>query len=459
MAKRHVIIGAGPAGINAMTAIRELESEDSEITLITNEHAYSRMVLPYYIAGEIEEGQVNVGNDEYFEKLNVKTIFGKRVESIDSSGNKVTLDDGSTVDYDDLLIATGSSAAGLSVEGAGLEGVTNLWTLADANALLDVANGADTEAVFIGAGFIGFIILNAAYKAGWKLSVVEVEDRVLPRMLDDTGAKAVEDWLGRQGVGVHTGTKVTAIEESGGKKIVKLDDGGEISADVVVMATGIKANLGLVDGSGIETNQGIQVDDHMRTNIDNIYAAGDIAEGPDLSTGEKAVHAIQPTAVEHGKVAGANMAGKDVTYWGSLLINILDICKLQCASYGLWGEDGDVTVVHNDARPVYRKLVWDDDVITGAIFVGPANDIAMLNDLGMVKGLIQTKSALGPWKKYLEENPLDIRRPYVASKAASKLLKMTITGQASSERGYRHNSLQPDPNAGTSHAVYVKHHK
>lgn len=456
MAKRHIIIGAGPAGINAMTTIRELESEESEITLVTNETAYSRMVLPYYIAGEIPESQVAIGDEAYFSKLHVKTLFGRRVDSIRPRSNQVVLDDGTILGYDDLLIATGSSAALLPVEGAGLEGVTNLWTLKDAQTLLASSKGKKTEAVFIGAGFIGFIVLNAAFKAGWKLSVVEVADQVLPRMLDKPAAALVEAWLGRQGVKVYASAKVTAIESGrGGKKKVKLSVGTEIKADAVVIATGIRPNLKLVDGSGIQTNQGILVNERMQTNIPNIYAAGDVAEGPDILTGGKAVHAVQPTAVDHGKVAGANMAGKDVKYWGSLLINILDVCKLQCASYGNWAKNDDVITVTNETRPIYRKLVWSGDALVGAIFLGPAQDIAMLNDLGMAKGLIQTRTALGPWKKYLEENPLDIRRPYVASKAAAKLLKMTITGQASSERGYRHQGLQPTAKPNPHHAAFV----
>lgn len=455
MPTKHVIIGAGPAGINAMTTIRELESEDSEITLITSEHPYSRMVLPYYIAGNVEEGHVNTGSPEYFANLNVRTMFGSSVASIDSDNNQVTLDDGTNVPYDNLLIATGSSAAGLSIEGTSLGGVTNLWTMQDAKNALAAADGSETDAVFVGAGFIGLIILNAAYKAGWQLNVVEVADQILPRMLDSQAAPLVESWLARKGVGVHTGVKVESIAESGGKKQVKLDNGNELSADVVIMATGIKTNIDIVAGTSIETNEGILVNNQMQTSIPNIYAAGDVAEGPDLLTGGKAIHAIQPTAVEHGKVAGANMAGKDVKYWGSLLINILDVCKLQCASFGNWAQEDKTITVKNESRPIYRKLAFDGDVITGASFVGPAEDVTMLNDMGMVKGLIQTQTPLGDWKTYLEEHPLDIRRPYIGTKAAAKLLKMTISGQASSDRGYRHNSLQPTAKANPHHAAYM----
>src|SRR5262249_50297444 len=151
---------------------------------------------------------------------------------------------------------------------------------------------------------------------------------------------------------------------------VSLANGTEVEADVVIIATGIRANLDLVQGSGIKTDQGILVNERMQTNFPFIYAAGDVAQGPDLFGDKPAVHAIQTTAVDHGRIAGANMAGKDVRYPGSLLMNILDACGLQCASFGRWGEAAEAMTINNPERPVYRKLLWTGDQITGAVFVG-----------------------------------------------------------------------------------------
>src|SRR5262249_14505868 len=265
-------------------------------------------------------------------------------------------------------------------------------------------------------GFIGFTVLNGLHKRGWGLHVVEMAEHVLPRMLDADSAALVENWLRMRRVSLHLGTTVRGIAEAGGRKRVSLADRAPLHADVVVTATGIRANLDLVEGSGVATDQAILVNDRMQTNFPFIYAAGDVAEGPDLLGGPPAVHAIQPTAIDHGRIAGANMAGQEVHYPGSLLMNILDACGLQCASFGRWGESAEAMTILNPDRPIYRKLLWTGDQITGAVFLGPAQDMGMLNDVGMVKGIMQTRTALGEWKSFLRENPFDIRRPFVAAR-------------------------------------------
>jgi hypothetical protein len=210
-------------------------------------------------------------------------------------------------------------------------------------------------------------------------------------------------------------------------------------------------------GSGILIDQGILINDRMQTNFPYIYAAGDVAQGPDLLGDKPAVHAIQPTAVDQGRIAGANMAGQIIHYPGSLLMNILDVCGLQCASFGRWGEETESMIISNPDRPVYRKLLWSGDQITGAVFVGPASDLGMLNDVGMVKGIIQTCTPLGTWKDHLRANPFDIRRPYVAAKVAQNLAGTTLLGRPSRARQYRFENRQPGPQVTDpqAHQVYV----
>src|SRR5262249_9382254 len=141
-------------------------------------------------------------------------------------------------------------------------------------------------------------------------------------------------------------------------KEVPLGDGNVIQANAVVVATGIRPNSDLIQGSGIAVDQGILVNDRMQTNFPFIYAARDVAQAPDLLGDKPAVHAIQPTAVDHGRIAGANMAGQSVRYPGSLLMNILDACGLQCASFGRWSEATEAMTIRNPDRPIYRKLLW-----------------------------------------------------------------------------------------------------
>jgi NAD(P)H-nitrite reductase large subunit len=440
---RYVIIGGGPAGTAAIEAIRAID-HTSPITLISDEPAYSRMVLPYYLAQEIPEPHVMIADQAYFDRQKVEARLGVRVQQVDTQARTLTLSDGKNASFDTLLIATGSSAQRPPIPGVDLDGVYTFWTLDDARKTIAKGQGKP-EAVLVGAGFIGFIVLNAMAKLSWKLSVVEVADQVLPRMLDKQGATAVEGWLRARGIAVHTGAQVKAIEKgANGKLTLSLSTGATLSTALVILATGIQANTDFLAGSGITVNGGVVVDARMQTNISGVYAAGDVAAGPDLLTGAPAVHAIQPTAVDHGRIAGANMAGRETPYPGSLLINVLDVVKLHCASFGLWREDGrDVTVVSNPTRPLYRKYVWEGDRMVGALFVGPIDDVTMLNDVGMAKGFIQTKTPLGAWAKYVRSHPTDLRRAYIACGVANTLVKHTLLGAPARDRDYRVNGLRP----------------
>lgn len=454
----HLIIGGGPAAINAIETIRQFDGGSSEITLVSDEPAYSRMVLPYWLAERIPKQQVFTGDDPYFDKLKVKRLFGQRVARIDPAAKQATLQDGQALPFDDLLIATGSSAVIPPIPGAALPGVLPLWTVAHTDAVLDATKSVTKpEVVFIGAGFIGFIVLNAMYKRGWKLHVVEIADQVLPRMLDRDAGLQVQSWLEKKNVGLHLGVTAQEITAAGNRRRVKLSNGRSVEADLVIVATGIRPNLDLVQGSGIKVDQGILVNERMQTNFPFIYAAGDVAQGPDLLGGPAAVHAIQPTAVDHGRIAGANMAGQNIPYAGSLLMNILDVCGLQCASFGRWGEAAEDITISNPDRPIYRKVLWSGDQATGAVFIGPATDMGLLNDVGMVKGIIQTKTAFGQWKDYLKHNPFDIRRPYVALQVGKKLVNATLLGKPSKSRDYHFHGAQPGPQVTKpdAHQVYV----
>ena len=454
----HVIIGGGPVATNAVETIREFEDGESQITLICDEPAHSRMALPYWLAGQVPREHTHTADDAYYQTLNVDARIGRRVTAVDPNANQVSLDDGSTVEFDNLLIATGSSPVGLDVPGIDLPGVQPLWSIAHTQSLLDATDGIESPRVLmIGAGFIGFIMLNAMYKRGWQLTVVERESHVLPRMLGADAAGLVQNWLDARGVQVHTGASVQAISKGDdGAKVVELADGNRIDADMVIVATGIKTNLDLIQGSGIETDEGILVNDRMQTNFPNIYAGGDVAQGPVLFSDQPAIHPIQPTAVDHGRVAGANMAGQEINYPGSLSMNILDVCGLQNASFGNWGDsDAEAMTILNPDGFVYRKLLWTGDEITGALFVGRANDMGMLTDVGMVKGIMQTRTAMGPWKDFLSENPFDIRRPYVAAKVAEKLVGTTLLGRPAKARQFRFGGVQPATTVSPAHGVYV----
>jgi NAD(P)H-nitrite reductase large subunit len=435
MPTRHLVIGGGTAGMNAMRTIREEERDPSEITLVSAEKPYSRMVLPYYLDRSIAESHVYTATAAHLATWKVKTLLGRRATALDVKADACTLDDGTRVEYDDCLIATGSSAVRAPVPGADGRAVHSFWTLEEARGVL-AAVAPGSHVVMVGAGFISFTILNSILALGARLTVVELAPRILPRMVDATGAELVEGWLKAHGVTVRTSAKLTKIEDARDRKRLKFSAGPDLVADVVIMATGIRTNLDWLQGSGVGVKQGVVVDDHLRSSVPNVYAAGDVAQGRDLISGEAAVHAIKPTAQEHGRVVGANMAGKDVRYRGSLIINIVEVCHLDAASFGAW-DDPKAEVISGlkTDRTAYRKLLFRGERLTGAIIIGRSSDIWTTNDVGMLKGLVQTGQPLGRYKEYLRRNPFDVKLAFIASKATTTLLPETVLGRPSKAPG------------------------
>lgn len=435
MATRHVIVGGGTAGLNAILTIREHDRGASEVMLVSAERPYSRMVLPYYLGRSIAEAHVFTASPARLAQLNVRTHLGRRAVGLDTSAGKLTLEDGTVVEYDDLLIATGASAVRPAVPGADGPGAHSFWTLEQARGVVaGIREG--THVVMVGAGFIAFTILNAILALKARLTIVEIAPRILPRMIDEAGARMVEEWLRRHGVEIRTGATLTAIEEAQGRRRLRFREGDDLVADLVIMATGIRPNLEWLNGSGVRVNRGVLVDDHLRSSVANVYAAGDVAEGRDLVTGEPAVHAIEPTAMEHGRVVGANMAGRDVAYRGSLLMNIVEVCHLDIASFGAWDDlTAETFTAVQPERFAYRKLLWRGDRLTGAMILGMADDIWTTNDVGMLKGLTQAGNGLGAWKAHLSRNPFDIKTAFIASGTTQRLLPETLLGQPSVPAG------------------------
>ncbi len=428
--KKHVIVGAGTAGYNAIRTLRQLGSSD-EITLISAERPYSRMVLPYYLEQGIGEAHTETVSPNQLEAWQVATHFGRRVVSLDAQGHTVKLDNNDAVPYDDLLIATGSSAVKLPLPGCDGERVYSFWTLADAKGLT-AHIAPDSHVVMVGAGFIAFTILNGIIQRAGKVTIVEVAPRILPRMVDDTGAGLVSRWLEQRGVTLRTGARLKQIADKAGKKVLTFEEGKPIQADVVVMATGIRTNLDWLKGSPVKIEQGIVVDDHLRSSVPGIYAAGDVAQGRNRISGKSEVHAIEPTAMEHGRVVGANMAGKDVAYPGSLMMNIVGVAGLDIASFGSWDAAGaEVIEAVRPERSSYRKYLFQGDHLIGAIYVGGDEETWAGNELGMLKGLVQSGQSLGPWKAYLKQHPFDIKKPYLASHTVAALMPRTVLGQPS----------------------------
>ena len=307
---KHIIIGAGPAGIIAAETLRRVDKR-AQVTVVGDEPEppYSRMAIPYLLTGGVGEAGTHLRHGaDHFESLGVD-VRRDRVTRVHAENTRVELAGGEHLDYDRLLVASGSHAVRPPISGMDLPGVENCWTLGDARR---VAEGASTgsRVVLMGAGFIGCIVLEALANRGVELTVIEMGERMLPRMMDDTGGDMIKRWCESKGVRVLTGARVAAVAADGGALALSLENGETLAADFVVCATGVSPNVDFLVGTGIAIGDGVLVDDHLQSSVPGIYAAGDVAQGPDFSTGERQVHAIQPTASEHGRIAALNMAGK-----------------------------------------------------------------------------------------------------------------------------------------------------
>ena len=406
---RHVIIGAGPAGVVAAETLRRVDPS-SDIIILGDEPEppYSRMALPYLLADKVGESGTHLRHGAaHFEKLAID-VRHARVRSLDPANRTLAAADGADIAWDRLLIATGAHPIKPPIEGMDAEGVENCWTLADARRILARAKPG-ARVVLMGAGFIGCIVLEALAARGVDLVVVEMADRMLPRMMDEAGGAMIARWCESRGVTVRTGTRVTEIARRNGSLTLAAEPGDPIEADVVVCATGVAPNVDFLDGAGIDCDAGILVDHRLHTSADGVYAAGDVAQGPDFSTGRREVHAIQPTAVEHGRIAALNMAGIDTAFRGSLSMNVLNTLGLVSSSFGLWmgTEGGERSVAADEARSRYLRLEFEEDRIVGALALG------LTQHVGVLRGLIQTRVRLGSWMEKLRDDPTLVMNAYL----------------------------------------------
>ncbi len=419
----HIIIGAGPAGVIAAEGLREAAPE-AAITLIGDEPGppYSRMAIPYLLTGDIDESGTFLRKEaEHYLERDIELVHD-RVDSIDTGAREVRLAGGDSLPYESLLIATGSHPVPPPIPGIDLPGVHACWTLEDARNVARLATEG-SRVVLMGAGFIGCIILESLALRGVDLTVVEMGEHVVPRMLNDTPARLIEKWCGSKGVRILTSTRAMAIEQAGqgGSLTVSLDNGETLAADLVIAATGVKPNISFLAGSGIETDQGVLVDRNLRSNIADVYAAGDVAQGLDFSTGEYSVHAIQPTAADHGRIAALNMAGREAGFQGSVVMNVLATLGLVSSSFGLWAgvDGGDAAELVEAGRYRYLRLQFEDDVLVGSTSLG------LTEHVGVLRGLIQGRVRLGRWKKRLVADPTRIMEAYLgATRALGANLRM-----------------------------------
>lgn len=397
---KYLLIGAGPAGVRAAESLRQ-QDPDGDITLLSGEpgEPYARMAIPYILTGRIDEaGAAQRKTIGHFDGLNIRYLNRKALKvHAGEAGGTVDLDDGSCLEYDRLLVATGSSPALPPIAGTDLPGVVTCWTLEDARLIAEKLKPG-SRVVMLGAGFVAGVCMKSLVQSGVQLSVIAGRaGQILRSMMTPQGSALLQRWLENKGVEVITQGKVERIEA--GPRLVM--DNRTIDTDLIILATGVRPNIGFLEGTGVEIDQGIVINEFMETTVPGIYSAGDVAQGRDFSTGEWVVHALQPTATEHGRIAALNMAGKHVPYRGSLSMNVLDTVGLISHTFGLWQgcEGGEVVEKVDPDNYLYTRLCFDGELLVGAITIGHTRHI------GAIRGLIQGRRKLGKWKQRLLDNP------------------------------------------------------
>jgi len=414
VARQHVILGAGPAGVIAAETLRKHAPVD-RITVVgaEPEAPYSRMAIPYLLMGQIvESGTLLRKGTNHYAGLRIETVRAAAT-AVDVQARTVRLDNGTTLAFDTLLIATGSTPADPPIPGIDLPGVAHCWTLADARAIQARAQPG-ARVLQMGAGFIGCIILEALAARGVQLTVVEMGDRMVPRMMGPTAGGMLRRWVERKGVTVHTGARVQAIARGRGDTLdVQLSNGQTLNVDLVISATGVKPAIGFLKDSGIRCLQGVLTDEYMQTNVAGVYAAGDCAEAFDKISGQAIVSAIQPNAAEQARIAALNMAGPPgprAVLRGVTQINVLDTLGLISASFGNWqGVPGGQHVELTDGdRWRHLSLQFDGDVLVGC------NSVGWTEHIGVMRGLVEDQVRLGRWKDELLRDPTQLVPAYLA---------------------------------------------
>ncbi len=389
-----VIIGAGPAGVSTVETIRTYDKQ-AEIVMLSAEPylPYSPPAMAdHFITGS--NAHLWRGED-WPQEMCLDYRKSTIVTAVKPDLHRLELQDGNTLAYDWLVIATGSRLYA-PVEGSEMQGVHNFKSLSAAeNIVRQVKSGEAKTAVIVGAGFIGMEIALLLAELGISVIQVEMRDQVMSTMLDRETAAIALDLMRKRGVDVRINTKARAFLGNGTAKSVRLESGEELKGDILIAATGVKPNLDFLDGSGIEHQWGIRVDNNLRTNIPNVYAAGDVIEVPDRLTGETYVHAIFPNAIDQGRVVGLNLVGYATPYEGAERMNSLKHLDLPIMAFGL--KDGD-EIVRAEWNDGLRTFYIKDNRLVGFQLVGDIRAAGIFRTL-MIQG-----SDIRPIKHHLHDS-------------------------------------------------------
>jgi NAD(P)H-nitrite reductase large subunit len=412
-AQRFVIIGASAAGSSAAETLRR-HAPDAQITLVSDEKiTYSKPLLSYYLAGALGEEQLFFRAPDFYERYGIERIHARAVGLLPEKST-VELADGHKLKYDRLLLATGAAPRFPTVEGIRRDGVFGLRKLEDAHGIL--ARLPKTKrAVVLGGGLVGLKAAAALKERGVAVTVLIDSPHALSQMLDESSARIFERIFEQNGVAIRTKAKPVAVLGTKEKiEGVQLASGEVFPCDLVVVGKGVDPSLELLEGTQIRRDYGVLVDDSLRTSVENIYAAGDVAQARDVLRGEPWINALWPCAVEQGRVAALNMLNQEIVYRGSMRQNSVQFFGVPVISAGLavltpgplGGRPGehDETLESQPAPGIYRKIFLKDETIVGFVLVGD------VQAAGVLRILMERRVNVAPVKEELLELGPDLGR-------------------------------------------------
>ena len=399
---KYVIIGASAAGLAAAEAVRKYDAQGT-VTVLTEEEymPYSRPSISYYLKGKVKESNMTLRKSAFYKEKKIDVITSSKVTAIDTE-KKIVKAGRKNYPYDKLCLCTGSKPFVPPMDN--VEGKANALTFLDLKATKAVKTLANdkTRAVVIGAGLIGMKAAEGLVKICKSVDVVELAPRVLPSILDAKSAKQVKKHLENNGIRFHLENTVVKAS-SKGKQItaVTLKDGKKLPCDLLILAVGVRPQTELAEKAGLEVNRGIITDtETMQTSNPDIYAAGDCCVSTDMLDGSKKIIALWPNAVQQGNVAGAQMAGADVTVGGTYSVNAIDFFGLRICTCGLINAQGEQysDKIRQDGD-VYKRLVFEGDKLVGYVLINSSVNA------GMYTNLISNKISLDTIQGDIMDNP------------------------------------------------------
>ena len=402
---RHVIVGTGIAGTLAAETIRKLDPESS-ITLLGREpfYPYCRPMTTMFLEGKIAPEEMVIREASDFRSRDIQLLVGEPVREIDIAERKVETEQGKVIPFDRLLIAAGADPIDLKVDGAGLGNIFCMRKWKDAETISGALPDVRSTLV-VGGGLVGLKAAQALIHRGIRVVMAEKLAYPLPLVVDPKSGAVISGRLEDLGIALKMGTTVSAFVGNGRVKEAVFDDGSKVSCDLVVIAIGARPAVPFLEKGTMTVDQGIHVDSYLETDVEGVYAAGDVAEAMDVVVHRKKVNAIWPVAVEQGITAGMNMAGRRVPYRGSMGRNVLRIGDLDVLTGGLVNpppdEDYDVLEDEDPRRKTYRKLVFQGDILKG---------LAMLNRVekgGILLSMIQNQIPVSMEKERLFDPGFD----------------------------------------------------